>query len=94
MYGNFQFQTLKSIGNSILAYPNPTQDQLYLVLPNDKVKVYRILNSVGKTIKTGQLTGNFIEQIDVTGIATGVYAIVCSKNEKNEGKLTTKFIKQ
>lgn len=77
--------------NSMLIYPNPANDKLYIKLiaanPSPKM-TYSILDIYGRTVMAGQsLTA---EPIDLGGISSGVYFVrVSSENQV----FTQKFIK-
>ena len=73
-------------------YPNPTNNMLNLVLPDNyelsgKVTVY---NTVGQVMFSGNIADTNIYSIDVSGYSNGVYLV---KVEKENQSKTLRFIK-
>jgi len=72
-----------------LLYPNPVKGDVLNVKLLDDVQVsYRIVNMIGQTIRSGELTDN---QVDVQNIPSGVYFIEINDGEET---MTKRFIRQ
>ncbi|CAM1345760.1 GEVED domain-containing protein [Tenacibaculum crassostreae] len=88
--GNFNAEELGNEASSnIMAYPNPAVDFVQLKLASKtKNMTYRIVNSKGRVLKAGRLSG---ENIDVSNLNTGIYIV-----EVNDGQklLRTKLMKK
>ncbi|MCJ8292421.1 MAG: T9SS type A sorting domain-containing protein [Crocinitomicaceae bacterium] len=71
---------------SILIYPNPTNDLLF-VKGLDKSEKVRVLNSLGQTVFTGKMNNS----IDVSSLKTGVYFLKLFDGDKQR---VLRFIKK
>ena len=70
--------------NSFLIYPIPSYDVLYVL--SDKIaEEYRIINILGETVSSGEITSE-TQQIDVSTLPNGIYFITI-------GSSTVKFLK-
>ena len=73
--------------NSILVYPNPVKNNLFVngLANNSKISIYDLS---GKLLFNKQITNN---QIDISSFQSGVYTV---KIETSKGIVTKKFVKQ
>lgn len=78
------FETRK--GLNFIAYPNPTNNQLTIKGDIGLIQQIKIIELLGKTIKTMSSS----ETINVSDLNTGIYFIEITTNEKT---LTQRFIK-
>jgi hypothetical protein len=69
-------------------YPNPAQAILNIKLATDGISTFRIVNVLGKTVKSGSISN---QPINISRLKTGIYLI-----EINDGEeiILEKFIKQ
>ncbi|WP_316634878.1 M4 family metallopeptidase [uncultured Flavobacterium sp.] len=74
--------------SSFALYPNPVADELNVSFANSEGYSFRIINTLGQQLKTGQLSGNLV---DVSNLSTGVYIIELNKGDK---KIVKKFVKK
>jgi hypothetical protein len=87
---------ISEIGNSVTArlYPNPANDQINIILPtsmNNQKVTCRILDMMGKEVKTQTFQATEKTAISVSNIADGVYILqITSANAQQ----TLKFIKR
>lgn len=72
---------------SFKIYPSPVKTLLNVQLSTNTVNSYKIINSIGQTIKSGKLQNNSIE---VSNLKIGMYLLEISDGEE---KLIKKFIK-
>jgi len=76
---------------SIKVYPNPTQDDLTIALPNNELPDnYTIYNSVGQKISSIKITSEANLKISTTNYSNGVYFIKIDRGGESK---TLKFIK-
>lgn len=74
----FKWLENESTNPSLLAFPNPAQDQITLKLSGENTNFnYQMVNELGDVVSTGSL-GSGSNQIEVSKLASGVYAIVLS----------------
>ena len=79
--------------NGLLIYPNPSKDDLVLVVDESYVNAnYEITNILGMSIQSGNLS-SVKKKIDVSGLQAGAY-IVSLKDAKGKDLISKKFIKQ
>ncbi len=62
----------KSLGNSIVVYPNPVNTTLFKKTENNNVLQYQITNALGRVMQQANLYDN---SIDVSGLPKGIYFI-------------------
>ena len=64
------------LNDDIMVYPNPTHGILFVETQfiASQTNAYRITNTMGQTLMTGQITGE-TQQIDVTNLPQGMYFI-------------------
>ena len=69
-------------------YPNPAKDILNIKLATDGISTFRIVDVLGKTVKSGSISN---QPINISRLKTGIYLI-----EINDGEeiILEKFIKQ
>jgi hypothetical protein len=67
---------IAELENGIKVYPNPTHGILFVETRfiASQTNAYRITNTMGQTLMTGQITGE-TQQIDVTNLPQGMYFI-------------------
>ncbi len=75
--------------NNFLIYPNPTQDILNIVLPDNNKFSISIFNSLGDKIYSEQATSNM--KVQTSNFSNGLYFIQLKTQNKF---ITQKFIKQ
>ena len=78
----------------VLLFPNPTAGQLKVQLPpglngNGKVEIKDL---TGKTLLQGYVVNSAFAELDVAGLASGVYVVMVSNDHKLIG--TRKFVKE
>ena len=86
--GTFEFEDA-GFEDDFLVYPNPVKGNvLNIKISGNKNMTYKIINMIGQTVKTGELSN---KQINVSNLKTGVFFI-----EVNDGEevMTKKFIKE
>ncbi len=76
---------------SIKIFPNPVKSMLTINKKNLTNITYKIINSLGKIIKTG-IINNTSKQIDVSTIANGIYFLQLF--DGNQSMVNKKFVKQ
>lgn len=71
----------EEFGLQLTAYPNPTVDQLMLSSGSQDINntTYTLADLNGRTIRSGSVE-NSLTQIDVSGIAIGVYLLTVRQN--------------
>jgi hypothetical protein len=74
--------------SSFALYPNPVEDELNVSFLNSTGYTFRITNTLGQQISTGQLSGN---PINVSALNTGVYIIELNNGSK---RVVKKFVKK
>jgi bacillolysin len=74
--------------SSFALYPNPVADELNVSFLNNTGYTFRIVNTLGQQISTGELSGN---PIDVSALNTGVYIIELNNGSK---RIVKKFAKK
>jgi len=80
---------LETTENSGFAlYPNPVADELNVSFLNNTGYTFRIINTLGQQISTGELSGN---PIDVSALNTGIYIIELNNGAK---RIIKKFAKK
>lgn len=80
----------ESLANEgFIIYPNPVNTHLFVIpnnlINNNETLPYRIINIIGQTMKSGQITGE-TDQIDLSNLSSGMYFITI-------GNSTQKLIK-
>lgn len=91
--GKFEYSNVESINNTcsmreIVFFPNPARKVLELSGLEDKYNyTFRIISSLGQTIKSGDLVSN---KIDISQFLNGTYSLII--NSKNQIKIL-KFVK-
>jgi hypothetical protein len=73
---------------NISIYPNPVQNELFVVLDNQEIKKMNIFDLSGKVIKT---IDTDTSQIDVSDLSDGIYIL---KIHTQNGVSNTRFVKQ
>ncbi|MFH7016078.1 M4 family metallopeptidase [Flavobacterium sp. FlaQc-47] len=74
--------------SSFALYPNPVAGELNVSLSNNTGYTFRIINTLGQQVSTGELSGN---PIDVSNLHTGVYIIELNNGSK---RIVKKFAKK
>lgn len=75
--------------NGLSIYPNPVKNQLNLVSKSNKIKDYKIVNSIGQLIITGNLLNE--KNIKVDSLKSGEYILIVGDELGNYQSI--KFIK-
>lgn len=73
--------------SGLTVYPNPVESQLNVSLSEEKGYSYKILNTLGQQLGSGQVAGS----IDVSKLSTGIYLIELNNGDK---KIVKKFAKK
>lgn len=73
----------------LIAYPNPTHDEIFFDIAIQKPMEYMIVNAIGKTIYKGLLDKN---SISISTLNVGYYAIIIQEEGEHIGYF--KFVKQ
>lgn len=73
--------------SGLTVYPNPVESQLNVSLSEEKGYSYKILNTLGQQLGSGQVAGS----IDVSKLNTGIYLIELNNGDK---KIVKKFAKK
>jgi hypothetical protein len=76
--------------NNINVFPNPTANEINLVLDKDAVSKIQIFNIVGEVVYQASARGEI--KIDVSNFSRGVYSVQIYN--KNNNFQIRKFIKQ
>lgn len=74
--------------SSFALYPNPVADELNVSFAYHTGYTFRIVNTLGQQISTGEVSGN---PIDVSALKTGIYIIELNKGDK---RIVKKFAKK
>ena len=69
-------------------YPNPVQDRLYIVLPEENNRLI-LFDILGTKIFDRNITGNY--SLDMSELKKGIYFL---KAENSKGNMTGKLIKK
>jgi bacillolysin len=72
---------------SFALYPNPVESELNVSFSEDNGYSYKIINTLGQQLGSGQVAGS----IDVSKLSTGIYLIELTNGEK---KIVKKFAKK
>ena len=76
----------------ISIYPNPTKDNLTIVLNNVNENVnYEIFNTLGQQMAKGNLVANSTHTLQMSSYQTGIYFVKLSTNTHT---MTKKLIKE
>lgn len=68
--------TSQCVGNTITVYPNPTIDQLQIVLQgNSQNNSYELIDAFGRVLVNGGLISNTNNLVDVSAVVRGVYVL-------------------
>ncbi|MCE3260860.1 MAG: hypothetical protein K0S12_2501, partial [Bacteroidetes bacterium] len=67
--------------NLFTVYPNPASDDLHIDLKSDESAYYTISNSIGQTVKSGQLN-NGLTTLQCNGLSNGVYFLTVKQNDQ------------
>ncbi len=71
--------TIEAISSELSIYPNPTNDQLFVSIPQtDNKSEYVIYDSKGQVVNAGVIDGN---AINVNNLSTGVYFIKIASDD-------------
>lgn len=75
-------------------FPNPAQDVLHIILPNDYIEDAKIIiyNIQGQVVYNKDQIVNNIEEINISHLSSGIYLFKITK--ENKGSLVSKFIKK
>jgi uncharacterized repeat protein (TIGR03803 family) len=76
---------------SIILYPNPVHDRLYIMLPGGNQKKVTLLQTDGKIAEEHETSALFLE-VDVRSYATGLYLV--HVRDENGSHPSMKFIKK
>lgn len=71
--------------NTVKIYPNPADTKVFITAQDDKIVSYQIYDLSGKLIKTDKV-GNDQCEVNVAGLAKGVYIINVNLNNRIEGQ--------
>jgi len=74
--------------SSVALYPNPVESELNISISETNGYTYKITNTLGQQIGSGELYGN---PIDVSKLSTGIYIIELNNGSK---KIVKKFAKK
>jgi len=79
--------------DEVTCYPNPASNSLKVTsnIPGNKMQ-YNIYNVTGQVVLLGKIDARYVNTIDVSGMASGMYLLRVQNN--NDEEFTTKFIKQ
>ncbi len=72
-------------------YPNPATDILYIANRSNSDATAQIINTVGQVLSSVTIAGNTVSQMDIRGLANGVYLIQVSEDGNSH---TQQFVKQ
>jgi bacillolysin len=74
--------------SSFALYPNPVENELNVSFSNSNGYSYKISNTIGQQVISGEISGN---AIDVSKLTTGFYIIELNNGEK---RIVKKFVKR
>lgn len=74
--------------SSFALYPNPVENELNVSFSNSNGYSYKISNTIGQQVISGEISGN---AIDVSKLTTGFYIIELNNGEK---RIVKKFVKK
>jgi polyhydroxybutyrate depolymerase len=79
------------LASALELFPNPTNNLLFIKLPNKKIVNYSITNAVGKNIMDTNVNGESSLRVNTEELTEGIYfvTIVCDDNLS----ITKKFVK-
>lgn len=72
-------------------YPNPATDILYIANRSNSDATAQIINTVGQVLSSVTTAGNTVSQMDIRGLANGVYLIHVAADGNSH---TQQFVKQ
>jgi len=79
--------------HGISVYPNPVSGILYVeTIGQEKPKSLLVYDISGRIIETGLTTENKVQEVDVTGLANGIYFIEMIHSDG--GKSVSRFVKK
>jgi phosphatidylserine/phosphatidylglycerophosphate/cardiolipin synthase-like enzyme len=79
--------------DQVTLYPNPANNNLKVILNTQSTDaMYTIYNIAGQMLLSGKLSASYINTIDLSNIASGMYLIRVTNNTKEE--FIGKFVKQ
>ncbi|MBK7668094.1 MAG: T9SS type A sorting domain-containing protein [Sphingobacteriaceae bacterium] len=88
----------QAVANSILIYPNPTSDFIYI--ENNGINSFQILNALGEIVTEFITSSDKIIEIDISALSSGIYFVkgkrqdrtfsvkILVRNESNKGTFT------
>ena len=81
------------VGNDFQIYPVPAKNEIYLNIQNNNILncSYDLMDINGQIIKSNMQIKNQVEEIDLTGLKSGMYLIGLKTNNSYNIK---KFIKE
>lgn len=80
-----------SINDGPVLFPNPTEGQLFLRLPNGMTGTLRLYDTMGREIGSGRTVGGHMARVDIAGMAKGTYI---GQLLTDRGQWTMRFIVQ
>jgi bacillolysin len=90
-----KIQTNFGVINNIKAYPNPTNDVIYLDLPIKEIDAnytLKLINTLGQ-VSLSQKVGFLTNKIDIHMLSNGIYNIIL-QDETGKIKYSSKIVKQ
>jgi hypothetical protein len=69
--------------NTLSVYPNPTNDKLIVILPEDQIQQTIVTDLLGKSVIVQNITENDLLTINVNGLAKGVYYVMIITSDKS-----------
>ena len=84
--------SIEDINNSVVIYPNPTNDYVTISSNSQEIKSIQINNMVGGNLKTFKIGNNLKQQtLNISDLITGVYVVIIEVEGNNT--ITKKLIK-
>ncbi|MCW3119802.1 MAG: hypothetical protein JWM28_3884 [Chitinophagaceae bacterium] len=89
--GTFDYSPIRTIqieqsaGKTALVYPNPVTNKLYISIPagwQNKKVVLELFNSTGQLEKRSEVSGSFIEPVNMIHFTPGIYMVRMSCNNE------------
>jgi N-acetylneuraminic acid mutarotase len=72
--------------NLISIFPNPASQTISVNFANSQKSSFKIINALGEAIKSGVLSNNSNNVIDVSDFSNGIYSIVIFNNATTQSK--------
>lgn len=81
-----------NLAENISVYPNPVKDVLYIKGNTDNISGYKLVNIVGKTVRSGRNMSD-LTSLNLSDLATGTYILVLDSKD-SEKPVYFKVIKE